>query len=62
DGDRGSHRAVIVDGSVTVFELPPGEIIDAWATRHGSRAEWAAAWFELRPHRLFSYLGDRPRS
>jgi nitroimidazol reductase NimA-like FMN-containing flavoprotein (pyridoxamine 5'-phosphate oxidase superfamily) len=56
DGDRGTHRAVAVDGPVTVSDRPPPRLVDLWDERHGSRAEWAAAWFELKPQRLVSYM------
>jgi nitroimidazol reductase NimA-like FMN-containing flavoprotein (pyridoxamine 5'-phosphate oxidase superfamily) len=55
EGDRGSHRAVIVDGPVAIVGAPDEKLLTAWEKRHGSRAEWAAAWFEVRPTRLFSY-------
>ena len=55
EGDRGSHRAVSVDGPVTILDEPPHRLLATWEERHGSRAEWAAAWFEVRPARLFSY-------
>ena len=54
EGERGVHRAVVADGPVTVAE-PPEELLAAWESRHGSRAAWASAWFELNPTRLFSY-------
>jgi hypothetical protein len=56
DGDRDSHRAAAVDGPVIVTDKPPGQLLDLWQERHGSRAEWAAAWFELQPRRLVSYM------
>jgi nitroimidazol reductase NimA-like FMN-containing flavoprotein (pyridoxamine 5'-phosphate oxidase superfamily) len=55
EGDRGDHRAVAVDGPVTIRRGPHEELLAAWEERHGSRAEWAAAWFEVEPVRLFSY-------
>jgi hypothetical protein len=55
DGDRGTHRAIAVDGPVAISDQPPQELLDLWEERHGSRAEWAAAWFELEPQRLVSY-------
>ena len=55
DGDRGTHRAVVVDGPVQVVDEPPDELVAAWQRRHGSRAVWAAAWLEVRPTRLFSF-------
>ncbi len=57
EGDRGSHRAVAVDGPVAIFDAPDEELLTAWEKRHGSQAEWATAWFEVRPTRLFSYDG-----
>lgn len=54
-GDRGEHRAVALDGPTMITVQPPGELFDVWHDRHGSRAEWAAAWFELKPRRLVSY-------
>jgi nitroimidazol reductase NimA-like FMN-containing flavoprotein (pyridoxamine 5'-phosphate oxidase superfamily) len=55
EGERDSHRAVIADGPVTITAEPPEGLLDAWEARFGSRAEWAVAWFELRPSRLYSY-------
>ena len=59
DGDRGTHRAVAVDGPVTISERLPQELPGLWEERHGSRADWAAAWFELQPQRLLSYTAGR---
>jgi nitroimidazol reductase NimA-like FMN-containing flavoprotein (pyridoxamine 5'-phosphate oxidase superfamily) len=53
DGDR--HRAVVVDGPVTIAAAPPEGLLDAWEGRFGTRAEWAVAWLELRPERVYSY-------
>jgi nitroimidazol reductase NimA-like FMN-containing flavoprotein (pyridoxamine 5'-phosphate oxidase superfamily) len=55
EGDAGEHRAVAVDGPVTIIRQPSEQLLAAWETRHGSRAEWAAAWFEIQPTRLISY-------
>ncbi len=55
EGDRGTHRAVAVDGPVLILEQPPEELVAAWEARHGGRAEWASAWLEVTPARLFSY-------
>jgi nitroimidazol reductase NimA-like FMN-containing flavoprotein (pyridoxamine 5'-phosphate oxidase superfamily) len=54
-GDRGAHRAIVADGPVTITRQPPEELLDAWERRHSSRADWAVAWFEVRPARLLSY-------
>jgi len=55
DGERDRHRAVIADGPVTVAPGPPDGLLDVWEARFATRAEWAVAWFELRPERLYSY-------
>ena len=55
EGDRDDHRAVIVDGPVTVSRDASEELRSAWSARHGNSAEWASAWFELAPTRLLSY-------
>jgi hypothetical protein len=58
EGEGGGHRATAADGQVTVHEQPPAALLARWEQRFGSRPEWAAAWLELRPQRLFSYVGD----
>jgi nitroimidazol reductase NimA-like FMN-containing flavoprotein (pyridoxamine 5'-phosphate oxidase superfamily) len=55
DGDRGSHRAVAVDGRVLLTDEPSTQVVELWERRHRSRPDWAAAWFELQPRRLVSY-------
>jgi nitroimidazol reductase NimA-like FMN-containing flavoprotein (pyridoxamine 5'-phosphate oxidase superfamily) len=55
DGEGNSHRAVAADGPATIVEHPPEALLAAWEARHGSRAAWASAWFEIEPARLFSY-------
>ncbi len=55
DGERDEHRAVVVDGPVTLHHEPPEGLLDLWEARFGSRADWAVVWFELRPERLYSY-------
>ena len=55
EGEGDEHRAVTADGPVALFDLPPPGLLDAWERRFESRADWAVAWFELRPERLFSY-------
>lgn len=59
EGDRGSHRAIAVDGPVTIHDNQEEQLLAAWQERHGTRAEWAAAWFEVQPARLFSYSAER---
>jgi nitroimidazol reductase NimA-like FMN-containing flavoprotein (pyridoxamine 5'-phosphate oxidase superfamily) len=58
EGDRGAHRVVVVDGPVTVHDSCGEQLLVAWEERHESRAEWAAAWFEVRPTHLFSYAAE----
>ncbi len=58
EGDRGGHRVVVVDGPVTVHDNCDEQLLVAWEERHASRAEWAAAWLEVRPTRLFSYAAE----
>jgi nitroimidazol reductase NimA-like FMN-containing flavoprotein (pyridoxamine 5'-phosphate oxidase superfamily) len=55
EGDAGEHRAVAADGPVTIIDRPDEGVLDAWADRHGSRPDWAAAWFQIQPTRLVSY-------
>jgi nitroimidazol reductase NimA-like FMN-containing flavoprotein (pyridoxamine 5'-phosphate oxidase superfamily) len=55
EGERDQHRAVVADGPVTVRATPPEGLLDAWEARFGSRADWAVAWIELRPERVYSY-------
>jgi nitroimidazol reductase NimA-like FMN-containing flavoprotein (pyridoxamine 5'-phosphate oxidase superfamily) len=55
EGDIDRHRAVTADGPVTITGQPAERVLDAWAARLGSQPDWAQAWIELRPERLFSY-------
>jgi hypothetical protein len=61
EGQRdGSHRALTVEGSVRLHEGPAfaaarGLLDESWAGRHGRPPEWAAAFVELRPERVFSH-------
>jgi hypothetical protein len=60
DGGRGEHRALTAEGPVVLHE---GEAFAAararldaeWAARHGHPPDWAAAFLELRPERVFSH-------
>jgi nitroimidazol reductase NimA-like FMN-containing flavoprotein (pyridoxamine 5'-phosphate oxidase superfamily) len=58
EGDRGEHRAVIVDGPVTISTEASEELLDAWRARHSNAAEWASAWLELEPARFLSYAAS----
>jgi predicted nuclease with RNAse H fold len=55
DGEGASHRAVAADGPVTVHRDPPAGLLARWEERFGSRPDWATAWLELRPERLYSH-------
>src|SRR5207248_3147030 len=55
EGEGSAHRAVAADGPVTIHREPPTGLLALWEERFGSNPEWAAAWLELQPERLFSY-------
>jgi nitroimidazol reductase NimA-like FMN-containing flavoprotein (pyridoxamine 5'-phosphate oxidase superfamily) len=60
EGERGNHRAVRVEGSVTLHEEDAlaavrKKLDAAWEERQGSVPDWAAAFIELRPETLYSY-------
>ena len=55
EGEGEAHRAVAVDGPVSILEQPPDGLPAAWEARFGTEPAWAVAWLELRPERLFSY-------
>jgi nitroimidazol reductase NimA-like FMN-containing flavoprotein (pyridoxamine 5'-phosphate oxidase superfamily) len=58
DGDRESHRAVVIDGPATVVDQAPAEVRAAVQARQGSAADWADAWVEVQPSRLLSYSAN----
>jgi hypothetical protein len=55
EGAGAAHRVVVADGPVAIHDRPPDDVLARWEQRFGSRADWAVAWLELRPERLFSY-------
>ena len=57
EGEGDTHRAVAADGPVSVHREPPPGLLPLWVQRFGSEPNWAVAWLELRPERLFSYVG-----
>jgi nitroimidazol reductase NimA-like FMN-containing flavoprotein (pyridoxamine 5'-phosphate oxidase superfamily) len=61
EGEGEGHRAVAADGPATITRQPSEELLAIWDARHGSRAEWASAWFEIRPTRLLSYSAEKAR-
>jgi len=59
EGDAEDHRAVAADGPATVVEQPSEKVLAAWEEKHGSRAAWASAWFEIVPAWLVSYSPEK---
>jgi hypothetical protein len=59
EGEGDAHRVVTADGPVTLHAGAPSDVLERWEGRFGSRADWAVAWFELRPERLYSYDARR---
>ena len=57
EGDREEHAMVLLDGTVEVHEdeATRDRVAAAWREQQGGSAEWAAAYLELRPERVFSY-------
>ena len=61
DGQRGErHRALTAEGPVVLHEdeafAAARRRLDAgWAERHGKPPDWAVAFLELRPERVFSH-------
>jgi Pyridoxamine 5'-phosphate oxidase len=49
----------VFDGAFWFATVDGGRLLVAWEERHGSRADWASAWLELQPARLFSYAARR---
>jgi nitroimidazol reductase NimA-like FMN-containing flavoprotein (pyridoxamine 5'-phosphate oxidase superfamily) len=65
DGQRdGAHRALTAEGPIELhedadFEAARERLDEAWAARHGKAPDWAVAFVELRPERVFSHAsGD----
>jgi general stress protein 26 len=57
EGERGEHAMVLVEGRVEIHEDAETRerLGEAWRVRHGSAPDWAAAFLELVPERVFSY-------
>ena len=55
--DGEPHRALTAEGPVTLHEVSAAyaRVEPQWLERHGHAPDWAAAFAELRPARLFSY-------
>jgi hypothetical protein len=64
EGSGLPHRALTAEGPTTLHEGAAREhafapLRAAWLARHRSEPEWAAAFVELRPERLFSHESVR---
>ncbi|MGH3093255.1 MAG: pyridoxamine 5'-phosphate oxidase family protein [Gaiellaceae bacterium] len=61
EGQReGAHRALTAEGPVRLhegadFATARARLDDDWARRHGHAPDWASAFVELRPERVFSH-------
>jgi hypothetical protein len=54
EGEDEDHRVLLAEGPVELH-APTSRLEDAWASRIGTRPEWAVCFIELRPERVFSY-------
>jgi hypothetical protein len=56
-GEEGApHRALTAEGPVTLHEVAVLERFEEqWLDRHTDAPDWAEAFIELRPERLFSH-------
>jgi F420H(2)-dependent biliverdin reductase len=58
EGEEGEpHRALTAEGPVTLHEVAAAYVrLEAeWLRRHGHPPDWAVAFAELRPERVFSH-------
>jgi nitroimidazol reductase NimA-like FMN-containing flavoprotein (pyridoxamine 5'-phosphate oxidase superfamily) len=61
EGQReGAHRALTAEGPVRLHENADfgsarARLDEDWARRHGHPPDWASAFVELRPERVFSH-------
>ena len=61
EGQReGAHRALTAEGPVRLhedadFASARARLDDDWVRRHGHAPDWASAFVELRPERVFSH-------
>jgi nitroimidazol reductase NimA-like FMN-containing flavoprotein (pyridoxamine 5'-phosphate oxidase superfamily) len=61
DADAGepgdAHRALTAEGPVALHEVAAayGRLEAEWLRRHGREPEWAVAFVEVRPERVFSH-------
>jgi nitroimidazol reductase NimA-like FMN-containing flavoprotein (pyridoxamine 5'-phosphate oxidase superfamily) len=64
--DGTSHRALTAEGRVQIHEGAPfasarDQLDERWRARHGRVADWAGAFIELVPERIFSHASGRAR-
>jgi nitroimidazol reductase NimA-like FMN-containing flavoprotein (pyridoxamine 5'-phosphate oxidase superfamily) len=68
EGEEGEpHRALTVEGPVTVheglrFDTAWARLQDRWLVRFGHAPDWAVAFIELVPRRVYSYAAPRGSS
>jgi len=54
EGEGGEHRAILVEGPVALHDPSP-DLRRLWEARMEEGVEWAAAFVELGPERVFSH-------
>jgi hypothetical protein len=54
EGEGDDHRAVRIEGGVTVHE-PTAELCDRWRDWHGSSPDWAVTFLRLEADRVLSF-------
>jgi nitroimidazol reductase NimA-like FMN-containing flavoprotein (pyridoxamine 5'-phosphate oxidase superfamily) len=56
DEEGTPHRALTAEGPIVLHEVAAlARFEDAWLARHTDAPDWATAFVELRPERLFSH-------
>jgi PPOX class probable F420-dependent enzyme len=63
EGDREEHAMILVEGTVEVHEDETARerVAAAWREQQGGTPDWAAAFLELRPTRVYSYVAADAR-
>ena len=65
EGQRGaSHQALTIEGPVRLhegadFAAARARLDESWAARHERAPDWAVAFIELEPERVFSHRSGR---
>ncbi|MGH2694067.1 MAG: pyridoxamine 5'-phosphate oxidase family protein [Actinomycetota bacterium] len=57
EGEGDNHRALLAEGDVALHQ-ESAQLQSLWTERVGSPPDWAAAFIELRPNRVFSYAAS----